>query len=300
MGVKGLYTHLKRYKKDIFYDLIPAEPALRIGFDAMSLLYKYKSAFPDIYPMLQALKAAGHRLVFVFDGKTPVDKEAEVKERRELRDTASSNAETLRTTLLDRNLPQQERTILEYSLARLEFQGWHMTREIRQAFQRALWDMEIPYVKAVGEADDSLCELVGAGKLDVVISTDMDFILSGVPRLWIPFRNSNDGVEELLLTRVLEGENMTLEMFRDAGILCGVEGLRGKVSIQTATAFSWIRYYKSIEGLLLSAIKEPQFEHLKDTALIEKVRAHFTPGTAWKEQIRPDHLERCEAFMEAL
>jgi len=299
MGVKGLYTHLKKYRKDVFYDLIPAEP-LRIGFDAMSILYKYKSSYPDIYPILQGLKAAGHRLLFVFDGKTPVDKAAEVKERRDLRDTASSNAEVLRTTLLDRDLPQQERTILEYSLARLEFQGWHMTREIRQSFQKALWDMEIPYVKAVSEADDSLCELVGAGKLDVIVSTDMDFLLSGVPRLWIPFRNSNDGIEEILLSRVLEGENMTLEMFRDAGILCGVEGLRGKVSIQSALAFSWIRYYKSIESLLLSAIKEPQFQYLKDAALLQKIRAHFTPGAAWREQIRADHLERCVAFMEAL
>ena len=299
MGVKGLYTYLKKYRKDVFYDLIPKTP-LRIGFDAMSILYKYKGNYPDMYPMLKGLKDAGHRILFVFDGKPPVEKNAEVKERRDLRDTASSNAEVLRTTLLDTTLPPQERAILQYSLARCEFQGWHMTREIRQSFQKALWDMGIPYVKANAEADDSLSELVGAGKLDVIVSTDMDFLLSGVPRLWIPFRNSNDGVEEVLLSTVLQGENMTLEMFRDAGILCGVEQLRGKVSIQSTLAFSWIRYYKSIEEVVQSAIKDPQFEHLKNPGVIQKIRTHFTPGVAWKEQIREDHLERCAAFMEEL
>jgi 5'-3' exonuclease len=300
MGVKGLYTYVKKYRKDTLYESIPAEPPLRIGFDAMSMLYKYKANYPEMYPMLRGLKAAGHRLLFVFDGKPPIEKEAEVKERRDVRNSAASHADTIRATLLDPAVQGQERTILEYSLARLEFQGWHMTREIRHTFQEALWAMEIPYVKAIVEADDALSELVGAGKLDIIVSSDMDFLLSGVPRLWIPFRTRSDGFEEVLLSSVLEGESMTLEMLRDAGILCGVELLRGKVSIQSVMAFSWIRYYKTIEGLLQSTIKEPQFEHLKDEALVKKLRNSFVQGTDWKAQIRPDHLERCAAFMEAL
>jgi len=300
MGVKGLYTYLKKFRRECLYEKIPADPPLRIGFDAMSMLYKYKGNYPELYPVLRGLKDAGHRILFVFDGKPPVEKEAEVKERRDIRNSASSQAGTLKEHLADPKLQGQERSILEYSLARLEFQGWHMTREIRQTFQRALWDMDIAYVKANGEADDALSELVGSGKLDVVVSTDMDFLLSGVPRLWIPFRSGNDGFEEIVLEKVLEAENMTQEMFRDAGILCGVEGLKGKVSIQTTMAFSWIRYYKSIEGLLNGTIKEAQFEYLKDTDLVQKIRSHFTAGTNWKEQIRSDHLERCAAFMDAL
>ena len=300
MGVKGLYTYVKKYRRDTLYKSIPAQPPLRIGFDAMSMLYKYKANYPEMYPILRGLKEAGHTLLFIFDGKPPVEKEAEVKERREIRDTASSQAETLKQHLMDATLGAQERAVLQYSLARLEFQGWHMTREIRHTVQKELYDMGIPYMKAVGEADAALSELVGSGKLDVIVSTDMDFLLSGVPRLWIPFRTSNDGVEEILLSTVLEGENMTLDMLRDAGILCGVEGLRGKVSIQATIAFSWIRYYKSLEGLLQSTIKEPQFEHLKDAALVKKVRDSFTAGTAWREKIRPDHLEKVAAFMEAL
>jgi len=300
MGVKGLYTYLRSYRRDRLYESVAKDPPLRIGFDAMSLLYKYKGGYTEIYPMLQGLKAAGHKLLFVFDGKPPTEKEAEVKERRDIRNSASTQAETLRGAMKNPGLSAQERTILEYSLARLEFQGWHMTREIRHTVQAELWTMEIPYVKAIGEADDALSELVGAGKLDVIVSTDMDFLLSGVPRLWIPFRSSNDGFEEIALTKVLDGETLSLEMFRDAGILCGVEGLRGKVSFPPTMAFSWIRYYKDIEGILQGAIKDPQLDHLRDEALLQKVRASFTAGKAWKETIRPDHLDKVAAFMEAL
>ena len=295
MGVKGLYTYLKAYRKDKRL----TEPALRIGFDAMSMLYNYKSSYEDMYPMLKAFKEAGHKLLFVFDGKPPLEKEAEVKERRDTRESAVTQASTIKEYLTDTTIHAKERRVLEFSLARLEFQGWHMTRDIRHTFQRALWDMGIPYVKALGEADDVLSDLVAAGKLDVVVSTDMDFLLSGVHRLWIPLRNRN-GFEEILLKDVLAGEGITLEGLRDAGIMCGIEMLRGKLSISSHIAFSWIRYYKNIENILSSTVNDPHLLILNDTELLEKARAHFTPKTPWDIQIRPDHLERCKEFMDAL
>jgi 5'-3' exonuclease len=297
MGVKGLYTYLKPYRKEI-YDVTKG-PALRIGFDAMSMLYKYKSSYEEMYPLLKAFKAAGHRLLFVFDGKPPAEKEAEVKDRRDARESASSQAANLKEYLTDNNLNQKERSVLEFSLARLEFQGWHMTRDIRQTFQRALWDMEVPYVKALGEADDVLADMAAAGKLDVVVSTDMDFLLSGVGRLWIPLRNRYDGFEEILLKDVLKGEELELDGLRDTGILCGVEMLRGKLSIASTMAFSWIRYYKSIEGVLGSAINDSQLDALRDEELLQKIRMHFKTGP-WDARIRPDHLERFKAFMDSL
>jgi len=297
MGVKGLYTYLKAYRKEIHNPM--KEPALRIGFDAMSMLYKYKSSYEDMYPLLKAFKAAGHRLVFIFDGKPPAEKEAEVKDRRDARESATTQATNLKEYLTDTTIQPKERKVLEFSLARLEFQGWHMTRDIRHAFQRALWDMEIPYVKALGEADDVLADMAAAGKLDVVVSTDMDFLLSGVSRLWIPLRTRYDGFEEILLSEILSGEGLSLNGLRDAGILCGVEMFRGRVSISSHIAFSWIRYYKSIEGVLNSTIDDVQLSVLRDPALLEKARDHFKTEP-WDSRIRPDHLERCRAFMDAL
>jgi 5'-3' exonuclease len=160
--------------------------------------------------------------------------------------------------------------------------------------------MGIPYVKGLGEADTVLTDLAGAGKLDVVVSTDMDFLLSRVPRLWIPFRKAGDGFEEIVLTELLEGEGLTAAGLTDAGILCGVEPLRGQLSLNPATAFSWLRYYKSLEGVLASGVQEPQLEALRVEGRVEAVRAHFAPQTPWEARIRPDHLEGTRSFLEAL
>jgi 5'-3' exonuclease len=267
----------------------------------MSILYKYKAAYTEIYPLLECLKSQGHRILFVFDGKAPVEKEEEVKERREARVGATAQATALKEYLAAAPPEdKRERQILEFSVARLEYQGWSMSRTIRKEFQEKLVALEIPFVKSTGEADDVLTDLVGAGKLDVVVSTDMDFLLAGVPRLWIPSRKGGDGFEEIVLVELLEGEGLTAAGLRDAGILCGVEPMRGEAVVVPPTAFGWLRYYKDIETLLLSAIQCPVLDALRDEDRLDRVRRHFTAQSPWSARIRPDHYTLVESFLEAL
>ena len=304
MGIKHLNQYLTSHctEKSIQSICLEALSGKTVVIDTSIYLYKFigeNALMENMYLFISILVHYRIQPIFVFDGKPPAEKEAEVKDRRDARESATTQAANLKEYLTDTNLNPKERNVLEFSLARLEFQGWHMTRDIRHTFQRALWDMEIPYVKALGEADDVLADMSAAGKLDVVVSTDMDFLLSGVSRLWIPLRTRYDGFEEIRLDEVLSGEGLTLDGLRDAGILCGVEMFRGKVSISSHIAFSWVRYYKSIEGVLNSKIDDVQLSVLRDSELLEKVRSHFKTGP-WDSRIRPDHLERCRAFMDAL
>jgi 5'-3' exonuclease len=309
MGVKGLYTYLRPYRHDIYVTSsapLPEKNRLRIGVDAMSILYKYKSSYKDIYPLLSCLKGQGHRIIFVFDGKPPAAKEEEVKERREARQAAGAQASALKEYLATdpaaAALPptSRERQILEFSVARLEFQGWNMSRTIRKEFQEKLKEMEIPFVKADGEADGVLNDLVGAGKLDVIISTDMDFLLTGAPRLWIPTRKGGDGFEEIVLAELLDGEGITQAGLLDAGILCGVEPLRGELTVLPPAAFSWMRYYKGMDALLLSAVQDPVLDAMRDEEKLERARRHFAAATPWWARIRADHYEAVKPFLESL
>jgi 5'-3' exonuclease len=304
MGVKGLYSYLRPYRHDLYTtssDLLPESERLRIGFDAMSILYKYKAAYAEIYPLLECLKGQGHRLLFVFDGKPPVEKEEEVKERREARVEATAQATALKEYLAAAPPEdKREREILEFSVARLEYQGWSMSRTIRKEFQEKLSALEIPFVKGTGEADAVLTDLAGAGKLDVIVSTDMDFLLAGTPRLWIPSRKGGDGFEEIVLAELLEGEGLTAAGLRDAGILCGVEPMRGEAAVAPPTAFGWLRYYGKMEQLLLSSIQDPVLDALRDEDRLDRVRQHFTAESPWQARIRPDHYELVKIFLDAL
>lgn len=289
MGVKGLYTYVKPYRRPILPDTVSP---VRIGIDAMSLIYKYKSEYKLLYPYIKIMKDAGHKMIFVFDGKAPVEKGEEIKDRRDARESATAHASTLKAQLDDPTLTKKEREILEFSIARLEYQGWHMTREIRLEVQEELTRIGVDWVKAVEEADDVLIDLVAAKTIDVIMSTDMDFLLAGVQRLWVPGR---DSYEEVLLEDLLKGEGMTVSALLDAGILCGVEPSRG-ISVPPKTAFSWIRHYGSME-VFLARKADAAFDALRDPVELARVRAHF--DAAPTPRVREEWLAALAHFMKA-
>ena len=305
MGIKGLYSYLKHYRNDIdLAELTPAKEAFRIGVDAMSLLYRFKGDADAILALIALLRSQGHRIFFVFDGKPPQEKEKEIAARRSAKEDAATQAVALQSFLASSaagDLSPRDREILEHSLARCQGGAWHMTRDARRAFQDRLWEFSIPYVKSLSEADDVLFDLVAAGKLDVVMSTDMDYLLAGVGRLWIPSRKGAQILEEIRLDDVLEGEGLEQAGLTDACILCGTEEREGLRGVPPLTAFSWIRHYGSLEGVFQSNVADRNFRAMfPSLEVIQEVRvARAVTGGAY-DRMRPDHLERVREFLDSL
>jgi len=300
MGVKGLYNYLKQYRNDI--DPRQVNP-VRIGVDAMSLLYKHRGDFANILILLQSLKKVGHRILFVFDGKPPAEKEREIQVRRNQKSEALIKANSIETFLQSEAAATMDlaaRDLLEYSLGRLQLQSWHVTRNLRRAFQGELWTAEIPYVKSISEADDVLVDLVNGGKLDVILTTDMDYLLSGVKRLWIPTNNGIFQFEELLLDSILQGEGVTKSSLMDAGLLCGTAERLGATGIPCIQAFTLIRHYGSLEEIINSTVKDPVVRLMFPTIeSINSARFNLFPKEVYS-RIRPDHFERVKDFLVAL
>jgi 5'-3' exonuclease len=295
MGVKGLYSYLKQYREII--DVRQVAPQ-RVGVDAMSLLYKHKGHTENILILLRALKEAGHRIFFVFDGKP-----REIQVRKDQKTATISKAAALEAFLKSEaaaTLEPSARDFLELSLERLHKQSWHMTRDLRRAFQGELWKAEIPYVKSVSEADDVLVDLEQGGKLDVILTTDMDYLLSGVKRLWIPTHRGLFTYENLSLSAVLQGENISERGLMDAGILCGSEERSRARGIPCEKAFTLIRHYGSLENVLLSNVKDSSIQEMfPDVESIDPIRTGILPKEPYS-RIRADHLERVKDFLDSL
>ena len=269
----------------------------------MSVLYRHKGNTQGILELLKSLQEVGHKIFFVFDGKPPAEKEREIQARKDVKVEAEARATSIVSFLQSdaaREMDKPERHLLEMSLQRCQNQSWHITKELRQEFQSKLWDMEIPYVKSVSEADDVLVDLFAAGKLDTIISTDMDYLLSGVQRLWIPTHKGLFHFEEIILDEVLVGEGMSLGAFMDAGLLCGTEERAGARGVPCLTAFTWMRHYGSIESLLYSSVSDKVMRAMFPTKIaIEEARTRLLPNEKYS-RIRPDHLERVLPFLEGL
>jgi len=269
----------------------------------MSLLYRYKDNTQELAVLLDGLKAHGHILFFVFDGKPPVEKEGEIQSRKDMKTLANAKAASIESFLQSESAKEMEsssRRLLEDSLARCQNNSWYVTREMRRAFQGNLWNKEIPYVKSISEADDVLVDLFAAGKLDVVLSSDMDYLLGGVKRLWIPTHKGTMYFEEVLLSDVLTGESISLESFIDGGLLCGTQERLFAKGVAPSVAFTWIRHYGSIEAILKSSINQhPLRQMFPDAESIRLIRDSVAPKAAYS-RIRGDHLERVLHFLDGL
>lgn len=301
MGIKGLYSYLKHYREPVEFEEVCSP--LRIGVDAMSLLYRFRGNTDAILDVIDQLKQKGCRILFVFDGKPPAEKEREVQSRRDAKESAATQAASLSAFLESEQaaaLGPRDRAFLELSVERAKSESWHMTRDARRAFQERLWMKEIPYVKSVSEADDVLMDLTAAEKLDVILTTDMDYLLGGAKLLWIPTRRGNMDFEQVCLADVLEGEGLTPAAFQDACLLCGTEEREGARGVPPHTAFAWMRHYGSLEALFKSNVGDTIFRAMfRNVGDIASARMARTVRTAY-ERIRPDHLERVREFLDAL
>jgi 5'-3' exonuclease len=262
MGVKGLYSYLRPYRKSP-----QCEETFCIGIDVLSLLYKFRGNLEQIETLFDLYISKGFTFVAVFDGKSPEAKQEEVSERRKKREEAQKQADELKLYLSSDSsgvLDEKARGLLEKKIKQIEMgEAWFVSKVLLKRFTELLQKKEIQIFKAKEEADDVLIHLMKEGKIRAVLSTDMDFLVLGADRIWIP----GDTLEEIILSEVLDAEEITFQQLQDIAILC-------RDSTPTQRAFSWIRHYGTLENLVernrLVSYSKDQLETLRKSFVISK------------------------------
>jgi 5'-3' exonuclease len=289
MGIRGLYTYLKYYRTLFDLKEVSNKPVLRIGIDAMSFLYRYRENTKEIMLFINTLKAQGHKLLFIFDGRPPPEKNAEIESRKLMRENATESVSILETFLQSESAKEIDHSslqVIENSLKQCQSKSWNISRNLRRAFQDLLWESNVPYVKSLSEADDVIIDLFKGGKLDVIVSSDMDYIIAGIKCLWIPSKQGPLTFEEIFLDSVLNGENMDVQQLMQVGVLAGLN------NIHCDTAFTWIRYYGSIQNI--------QKTNLLAGISLDALELNRFMNKPVYSRIRPDHLERVKDFLDVL
>jgi flap endonuclease-1 len=288
MGIRGLTSYLRQYFRIV--DTAPEN--LRIGVDALSILYKYKGHHEELFHCLRYLKKLGYTLFFVYDGRAPAEKESEVAHRAEVRDAPLKELEALRTAAAASSLTHQEQNLINQRVRDLTARSWHMTREMHNKIKGDLWREEIPYLKAVGEADAVLVDMYKHGKIDVILSSDMDYLMAGVGRIWVPmYAAVQPAFEEINLATVLAGERMTMDEFLEVCILCGTDETKALCRMEPERAFSYIRYYGSIKNMIRLGKEFIPAEFTEEFIAGVKGRVGAVSEGPWS-RARPDHLAR--------
>ena len=212
----------------------------------------------------------GIKPVYVFDGKPPSLKSAEIEHRKQAKrdatikyekaikagDLESARKYAQQTTSMRDSMVKDSKTILEL--------------------------FGIPYIQAPSEGEATAAHLTITGQADAAASQDFDSILFGAKKLIrnftnsgrrkLPNRNTYIEVEPEIIDfkKTLEELKLTREQLIDVGILIGTDfNPDGFDRVGPKTALKMIREHSRLEDVpqIQEQLKEIQFEQIRNIFL---------------------------------
>jgi len=199
----------------------------------------------------------GIKPVFVFDGKAPDLKFAELQRRKELKKKALEDS-------LKASDPE------EYNKA--QKRNIHITTEQTQDIKKLLILLGVPVITAPGEAEAQCAEFVKSGKAYGTATEDMDALTFGTGIVLRKF-TGDEKVTEINLHKVLSELELSYDQFIDLCILCGCDYTDTIRGIGPKTALKLIHEYGDIENLVknVKKYKVPQEDWIENLKNVRKL-----------------------------
>lgn len=183
----------------------------------------------------------GIKPVYVFDGKPPELKFAELKKRKALKVKAENEL-------------KEVETVEEYN--KINKRTIRVTKEHNEEVKNLLRLMGVPVIESPGEAEAGCAKLCESGKVNYAASSDMDTLTFGTPILLrhLTFSPKHKTIQEINYDKVLECLGLSPEEFIDLCILCGCDFSESIKGVGPKSAYKLIKKYRVLEDV---------FEHIK-------------------------------------
>lgn len=201
------------------------------------------------YRTTRLISDHGLQLAYVFDGRPPALKFAEIEKRRAVRERYDQELAEARAA---GDLPRA------YSKATMTSR---LTREMVQEAMTLLRLLGIPVVQAPSEGEAQAAHMARRGAVWAAASKDYDSLLFGAPRLarfltisgkeFLPSKGAFRAItpELIDLGHMLEGLGITREQLVDLGILVGTDFNEGIKGIGPKKALALVRRHGAIEQM---------------------------------------------------
>jgi hypothetical protein len=201
----------------------------RWGVDIQCLLCRARSGglspLTVIASLIVRLRRAGIEPLVVFDGKAPVAKTEVTTERRAQRAAAQTEMNEIKANIEAKERAGQMNESLRVTMMtrvdELQRKAPIILHNEKDEIKQFLYAAGVLSLTASGEADDVLAYFCRTGITHAVISTDMDMLARGIPRLIVPETNDGVTMTEISLAGVLAGLGLTYPQFVDACVLMG-------------------------------------------------------------------------------
>jgi flap endonuclease-1 len=259
MGVRQLNKLLLQYTNTGIKDQhLNNYSNKRIAIDISIYIYKFLHYNGDyLYGLLnQIIKLSFYRImpIYVFDGKSPVQKNNTIDQRKSKREDSYQQIELLQNMLKD-TTDDEIRKELKDKIDSFKKKTIHINQLIIENCKRLLDLLNIPHVTSTGEAEQLCCYLVNKDLAYACLSEDTDLIPLGCKRICKKLYFRKNTVVEYDLDNILQELNISYPSLVDLCILCGTDyNTEEYTGLHYERCYYLIQKYKSISNILASNI----------------------------------------------
>ena len=222
MGVKLLNTFLKsKFPKTINkvrWELLANK---KVVVDTNNYMYRFLSEdrlIDGFMCMCGIFKYYKITPLFIFDGKAPIEKMEEIKERRINRKKYTKIFKSV-----ENNLTPKEKIEMKRKIVKVSPDNVFIIKSLITAYG-------MKYILSPGESDELCCKLVNSGKVYACMSEDMDMFLYGCRRV-IRMYNEKGKISIYNINNILNHLNMDLKSFKYLSLLGNMKNMEKKQNI---------------------------------------------------------------------
>lgn len=247
----------------------------KIAVDTSIYLYRYegeKMLYEGFYNMCSLFKKYDIIPIFVFDGKPPKEKEAELKNRREEKRKARRQYKELKQKL--RNIDNDEvhevkdvKEEIEQQMDNLRKKFIKIKSRHIQFVKKIITGFGYNYIHANGESDHICALLSLKQKVYAVMSEDMDMFVFECPRIIRYFSLSNHNCVVYNYSKIISELNLSKKQFKELCILSGTDYLKTHKSDMNI-----FQYYKKIIDNKLQEVIEYFIKYTDEKEVLDTIK----------------------------
>lgn len=217
-----------------------------IVIDTSIYLYKFlgqDKLIENFYLLIYTLKHYNITPVFVFDGKPPEEKKEILSKRKESKENAENEFNSLALKLSESDLSENEIEDINFQLSKLRKQFIRVKNEYVLSVKNLMTICGSSYIESSGEADVICAEMVINGQAWACLSDDMDLFVYGCNRVLRYISLINHTVIFYNFDEILKNLKIDFDNFKKILVLSGTDyNCESNNNI-----FSIFKYYKKFK-----------------------------------------------------
>jgi 5'-3' exonuclease len=235
-----------------------------ITIDTSIYLYRFlgeDALMENIYIMISLFRYYNITPIFVFDGKSPIEKAKLLEKRYDDKASAEYKYNELKNELCFCESNKKKELLfimqtLKKKFVRLKKIDIKKVQELMDAYN-------IIYIVADGESDQLCSKLVQKKVAYACLSEDMDMFVYGCPRVLRYLSLVNETVVIYYLDKILYDLNIPFKEFKE---ICVVSGTDYNLTSNKNNLYKTLEYYKQFKSTDLSNKNIDFYTWLEDTS----------------------------------